>query len=125
MNNDNLKPFKPGQSGNPAGRPKGSRNKLAESFLADAYEEWQKSGKAALQNVAQDNPYGFCKIMADLLPKELNVKIDPLEEMNDEQLLERARNIYGFLSSLGIQPGPGEDKNKPGSEQAKILPPLH
>jgi len=29
----NLIPFKPGQSGNPRGRPKGARNKLGERFL--------------------------------------------------------------------------------------------
>jgi hypothetical protein len=29
------RPFLPGQSGNPRGRPKGSRHKLSEAFLAD------------------------------------------------------------------------------------------
>ena len=28
-------PWKPGESGNPAGRPKGSRNKLSEEFVAE------------------------------------------------------------------------------------------
>jgi hypothetical protein len=35
-------PFKPGQSGNPDGRPRGSRNKLGEAFvqaLADDFSE--------------------------------------------------------------------------------------
>ena len=28
-------PWKPGESGNPAGRPKGSRNKLGEEFITE------------------------------------------------------------------------------------------
>jgi hypothetical protein len=44
--------FKPGQTGNPAGRPKGSRNKLAEDFVADAYQKWQQHGPKALETMA-------------------------------------------------------------------------
>ena len=33
----NLIPFKPGQSGNPRGRPRGARNRLGEEFLAELY----------------------------------------------------------------------------------------
>jgi hypothetical protein len=32
------RPFRPGQSGNPRGRPKGSRHKLSEQFLAESRE---------------------------------------------------------------------------------------
>lgn len=37
MGNDNLKPWKPGQSGNPAGRPTGSRN--LRSIIRDLLED--------------------------------------------------------------------------------------
>jgi hypothetical protein len=35
-----LRPFEPGVSGNPAGRPKGSRNKLSEAFLQLSKSTW-------------------------------------------------------------------------------------
>jgi len=40
--------FKAGQSGGP-GRPKGSKNKLAESYLHDLYEHYLEHGKEAIQ----------------------------------------------------------------------------
>jgi hypothetical protein len=62
--------FKPGQSGNPTGRPKGSRSKLSNDFLTDAYAEWQEHGRAALQAMAKTEPAKFCQMVANLLPKE-------------------------------------------------------
>src|SRR5260221_5404769 len=44
-----LIPWKPGQSGNPAGRQKGSRNKLSQDFIDDAYAEWHYLGVPMLK----------------------------------------------------------------------------
>jgi hypothetical protein len=62
--------WKPGQSGNPAGRPRGARNKLSDDFLRDAYAEWQSSGPTALKAMAANDPSKFCQMVASLLPKE-------------------------------------------------------
>jgi len=45
-------------SGNPAGRPIGSRHRLAEQFIRDAYELWKAEGPAALvQNERAGMPF--------------------------------------------------------------------
>lgn len=62
--------WQPGQSGNPNGRPKGSRDTLTESFIKDLAEAWEEYGADAIQRVAKDQPVEFLKLAARLVPKE-------------------------------------------------------
>jgi hypothetical protein len=84
--------FVAGNSG--GGRPVGSRNKLGEQFLSDLSEAWKTHGKAALVACAQDSPDKFCKIVADLLPRqaELDVTISGLER---GEMLDALGKRYG------------------------------
>lgn len=76
----------PGQVLNPKGRPKGSRNKLGESFLTDLQADWETNGAAVIETVRKDRPHEYLKVVASILPKELNVRVDPLDEMDDDEL---------------------------------------
>lgn len=80
----NLRPpWKKGQSGNPKGRPKGSRNKLSESFINDALEAWNEGGKGVLSKMMAERPGDFAKMIAGLVPKEFdvnaNVALPPMQ----------------------------------------------
>jgi hypothetical protein len=95
----------PGQSGNPNGRPKGSRNKLGEAFLEDMLADWEANGPAAIRVVRETKPDAYLKVVASILPRDLNVNFNQTDHMTDEQLVERIRSldaaIRPFLDTQG------------------------
>lgn len=61
--------WKPGQSGNPAGRPKGARSKLSEAFLNVLADDFEANGQAAIEKLRDENPAQYANVIAKLMPK--------------------------------------------------------
>lgn len=95
------------QPGNP-GRPKGSRNKLGEQFLADMLADWEKHGTETIVTVREKKPDQYLKVVASILPKELNVRINELDDLTDEQLARQYAAIAASLVAAGLDLGAGD-----------------
>ncbi|CAN7495144.1 hypothetical protein LJR231_003473 [Phyllobacterium sp. LjRoot231] len=104
--------FLTGNSG--GGRPKGSRNKLGEQFIEDLLTSWQAEGAAVIKRVIDEKPDQYLKVVASLMPKDMNVNINQTDGMTDEQLIARIRSldsvIQPFLASQGENGTDGGDR---------------
>jgi len=65
--------FEKGKSGNPAGRPPGSKNKISEKFIEALTADFDQHGVTVIEKVRTDKPENYLKIVADLVPKDFNV----------------------------------------------------
>jgi Family of unknown function (DUF5681) len=81
-----LTPWKPGQSGNPKGRPANAKQKLSDSFLADMLAAWERDGKKAIERVIEERPHEFIKTVAAILPKDINIRKEVVQELSDDDL---------------------------------------
>jgi hypothetical protein len=67
--------------------PKGSRPKLGEAFVNEIYVQWQAHGRAAVEWVIEEDPLGFLRLVAGLVPRQVEVSsTNPLEQLSDGEL---------------------------------------
>ena len=97
------KPFVKGMARLPgAGRAKGVKNRLSHKFLEDLEAEWQEGGRVALKICRIEKPVEFAKLVAGLLPKELEVSHSQLSELSDDELQVFINELRGKLRSTFI-----------------------
>jgi hypothetical protein len=87
-------PWKPGQSGNPNGRPRGSRNRLSDQFVADLATAWERHGVEALEKCATTEPGTFLKVVASLMPKTVDLNVG-LNAADFVMTFRQARAVLG------------------------------
>ena len=98
-----MPPWPKGFAPNPAGRPKGSRNKLDEQFVEALQANFQEHGEEAIEQARQRSPETYLRVIASILPKRLEVKRDGFDEFSDEQItaiLYAARAALGACSEI-------------------------
>src|SRR6188472_4106401 len=92
--------WKPGTSGNPGGRPKGSRNKLSDDFVAALYDDFQDHGSAAIAACRAEKPDVYVRVIAGLLPKDVNLNHRNLDDLSDEQLMRKLATLTEMARQL-------------------------
>ena len=82
-------------SGNPNGRPKGSRNRLTDQVLKSIADDFAQHGAEVLERVRREEPATYLKMIVSLLPRELvlqyeNFRPSEAGTLDDGELMELA-----------------------------------
>lgn len=81
------------------GRPKASRDKLGEAFIDHLYQDWQANGAETIARVRETRPQDCLKVVASILPKDVNLQRSPCQDKTDEEL---NAEIIGLWRDLGF-----------------------
>lgn len=91
--------FKPGQSGNPLGRPQGARSKFSEAACADALADWTSHGKGALERVRATDPSTYLRVLFSIIPKDIAVSIENRTGPMDSAEMQMMRRLVGLIQA--------------------------
>lgn len=115
--------FLKGKKGGP-GRPKGNRNKLGEAFLEALHDDFKEHGISAVVEVRTEKPDQYLKVIASLLPKEMNLNVNDAESMTDDELIKRIREldaaIHPFLASRESEAGEDRTSEAGAAKSSRV-----
>jgi hypothetical protein len=98
--------WQPGQSGNPVGRTRGSRNKLSEEVICALLRDFREHGQKAIAKVRRTQPAAYLKVLALLVPREHKVEYsNSLKNWTDEELEAGIDLVKQMLESRAAASG--------------------
>jgi hypothetical protein len=92
--------FRQGVSGNPHGNRHRTRHLLNQEFMQALLLNFRHQGKKAIEKVARNQPAVYVKILALLVPREMQVEhTNSIKQMTDEQIEQAIEAIQIMLAA--------------------------
>jgi hypothetical protein len=112
----------PGKSGNPAGKPPGTRTGFSQGFIRDFALVWAEEGLEAVRKVAKKSPEAFVATAARICPNESGSRLNKpfLGGMSLEDYSLMREVIAAIREGL-----PDADQMQPGEVFQHVLQALH
>jgi hypothetical protein len=80
--------FQKGQAKIPgSGRAKGVKNRLSHAFITALVEDFEKHGAEAIRICRVEKPNEYLRVVASLMPKELEITDNRLHDITDDELI--------------------------------------
>ncbi|WGR67834.1 MULTISPECIES: DUF5681 domain-containing protein [unclassified Bradyrhizobium] len=92
-------PWKPGQSGNPLGRPQGARSKFSEAACADALADWTKNGANVLERVRETDPSTYLRVLFAIIPRNVELSIENRTGPMDAVEMQAMRRLVALIQA--------------------------
>jgi hypothetical protein len=86
-----------GQSGNPAGRPKGARDALSQAVYKEMLEDWGKHGLATIKQVRETRPELYLQSIIRLVPTAHDLTLDDTRRAISEYSNEELAGMVGVI----------------------------
>jgi hypothetical protein len=93
--------WKPGQSGNPLGRPLGARSKFSEAALNDLLDDWLKHGASVLARVRDEDPSTYIRVAFNAIPKDVQIAIEQRSGPLDTNEMRMLRRLVDMIDAAG------------------------
>jgi len=95
--------WQPGQSGNPVGRLRGSRNKLSEEVICALLRDFREHGQKAIAKVRRDQPGIYLKVLALLIPRQDKLEhTNTIKTMTDEELESAIAFLHEMIAAQAV-----------------------
>lgn len=112
-----TKGYASGYAGSKTGRKRGSRVKFTAKVMKDLWVDWRDHGAEAIARCRKEDVSTYVRAAVALLPKDINITVNPIAEMPDDRLLDYIRGLEEVIvaaiaasagTACGIEGGAAE-----------------
>lgn len=93
-----MTPAKPQSIAEAKRQAKEQQTKLTSRFTKDMRELWEEQGQSIMRRAAFADPLGTMKVIASMLPKQIDVTQTQVEEIDNDKLDRLIDAVDGILS---------------------------